>query len=170
MEDRRKYYYLPGYENGSAARKLKPQWEASALPHVVEEVPEILTPQMPEQTPAQAPQRAPKPKSDLNLLSVLLLVGAITATVFVCVLYLRVQSDILAISKQITAIEKEITATRIANNAAEEVLENEVSDLEKVYQIAVHTLGMVYPNNNEVVYYENEDTGYFREFQNVTEQ
>ena len=55
------------------------------------------------------------------------------------------------------------------NNALEAVLENEKYDLETVYQMAVGVLGMVYPNNNEVIYYNNESEGYFRQYQDIPE-
>lgn len=42
-------------------------------------------------------------------------------------------------------------------------------DLEYIYQMAVGVLGMVYPNNNEVVYYENGATGYYRQYQDIPE-
>jgi len=35
--------------------------------------------------------------------------------------------------------------------------------------MAVGVLGMVYPNNNEVIYYNNESEGYFRQYQDIPE-
>ena len=151
----RKYYYT-GYENGSAARNLQPQWEQE----------EIRRPRRVEQ-----PEPQPKVKigQGIDMISALFLMCAIVATLFVCVNYLKVQSDVVQLNKTISALEKEITGLEKENDALAAVLENEKYDLETVYQMAVGVLGMVYPNNNEVIYYNNESRGYFRQYQDIPE-
>ena len=67
-------------------------------------------------------------------------------------------------------MEKEIASVSKENDAAAAVLENEITDMEYIYQMAVGVLGMVYPNNNEVVYYEQQDKGYFRQYQDIPEK
>lgn len=152
MEDRRKY--MTGYENGSAVRKLQPQWEQE----------EVRRPRRVEQPDAQ-----PKVKigQGIDLISALFLMCAIVATLFVCVNYLKVQSDVVQLNKSISGLEKEITSLEKENDALAAVLENEKYDLETVYQMAVGVLGMVYPNNNEVIYYNSESEGYFRQYQDI---
>ena len=154
MEDRRRY--MTAYENGSAARQLQPQWEQE----------ETRRPRRVEQQELQ-----PKVKAiqGIDLISALLLMTAIMATLFVCVNYLKVQSDVVQLNKSISALEKQITNLDKENDALEAVLENETYDLETVYQMAVGVLGMVYPNNNEVIYYNNESEGYFRQYQDIPE-
>ena len=153
MEDRRRYINT-GYENGSAARKLQPQWEQE----------EIRRPRRVEQ-----PEVQPKVKigQGIDLISALFLMCAIVATLFMCVNYLKVQSDVVQLNKSISSLEKEITGLEKENDALAAVLENEKYDLETVYQMAVGVLGMVYPNNNEVIYYNNESEGYFRQYQDI---
>jgi len=155
MEERRRYANI-GYENGSAVRKMEPQWEQE----------EVRRPRKVEQ-----PELQPKVKigQGIDLLSALFLMGAIVATLFVCVNYLKVQSDVVQLNKAISGLEKEITGLEKENDALAAVLENEKYDLETVYQMAVGTLGMVYPNHNEVIYYNNESKGYFRQYQDIPE-
>ena len=154
--EQRKYQYYSGYENGSAARKLQPQ-------------------QMPEEIsrPRRAEQPEPEPKvkavQGIDLISMLLLVTAIVATLFVCFDYLEIQSDVVQLNKSISSLEKQITSLEKENNALASVLENERYDLETVYQMAVGVLGMVYPNNNKVYYYDNESEGYYRQYQDIPE-
>ena len=154
MEQRKPYN--TGYENGSAVRKMQTQWEQEEIrrPYRVEN-----------------PETEPKVKigQGIDLLSALLLISAIVATLFVCINYLKVQSDVVQLNKSITTLEKEITGLEKENNALEAVLENEKYDLETVYQMAVGVLGMVYPNNNEVIYYNNESEGYYRQYQDIPE-
>ena len=149
MEDRK---YTVGYENGSAARKLNQYPERINRPYIVEQ-----------------PAIEVKPKFGLgvDIFSMLLLIATISATVFMCISYLQLQSDIVQLDKAITAKEKAITSIARENDAVEAVLENEITDLDYIYQIAVGVLGMVYPNDNEVVYYEYEDSGYFRQYQDI---
>ncbi len=154
MEERKRY--TTGYENGSAARQLKPQWEQEEIrrPRRVEQ-PEI--------------QKKVKIGQGIDLISSLFLMAAIVATLFVCVNYLKVQSDVVQLNKAISGLEKQISGLEKENDALAAVLENEKYDLETVYQMAVGVLGMVYPNNNEVIYYNNESEGYFRQYQDIPE-
>ncbi len=154
MEEKRRYN--TGYENGSAARKLQPQWEQE----------EVRRPRRVEQ-----PEIQPKVKAvqGIDLVSALLLMCAIVATLIVCVDYLKVQSDVVQLNKSISGLEKQISSLDKENDALAAVLDNEKYDLETVYQLAVGTLGMVYPNNNEVIYYNNESRGYFRQYQDIPE-
>ena len=154
MEQRRNYH--TAYENGSAVRKIQPQWEQE----------EVRRPRRVEQ-----PIDEPKVKigQGIDLLSALLLMSAIIATLFVCVNYLKVQSDVVQLNKSISGLEKQIVSLEKENNALEAVLDNETYDLETVYQMAVGVLGMVYPNNNEVIYYNNESEGYYRQYQDIPE-
>lgn len=154
MEERRRY--TVGYETGSAVRKIQPQWEQE----------EIRRPRKVEQQETQ-----PKVKigQGIDFISALFLMGAIVATLFVCVNYLKVQSDVVQLNKSISGLEKQITSLEKENDALAAVLENEKYDLETVYQMAVGVLGMVYPNNNEVIYYNNESEGYFRQYQDIPE-
>lgn len=154
MEQRRRY--TAGYENGSAVRKLQPQ----AMPEEV---------RRPRQVERQEEQPKVSIGQGIDLLSAMLLIGAIVATLFVCVNYLKVQSDVVQLNKSISGLEKEITSLEKENDALAAVLENEKYDLETVYQMAVGVLGMVYPNNNEVIYYNNESEGYYRQYQDIPE-
>ena len=155
MEERRRYH-IAGYENGSAARKLNPQWEQE----------EVRRPRRMEQ-----PEVQPKVKAvqSIDLISALLLMGAIVATLFVCVNYLKVQSDVVQLNKSISGLEKQIISLEKENDALAAVLENETYDLETVRQMAIGVLGMVYPNNNEVILYNNESEGYYRQYQDIPE-
>jgi len=154
MEEKRRY--TKGYEYGSAVRKIQPQWETEEVrrPYRVEQ-PEV--------------QKKVKAVQGIDLISTLFLMAAIVATLVVCVNYLKVQSDVVQLNKSISALEKQISGMEKENDALAAVLENEKYDLETVYQIAVGVLGMVYPNNNEVVYYNNESQGYFRQYQDIPE-
>lgn len=154
MEEKKRYSM--GFENGSAARQLQPQWE--------EEV--VRRPRKVEQ-----PELQPKVRigQGIDIISAFFLMCAIVATLVVCFNYLKVQSDVVQLNKTISSLETQISGLEKENNALAAVLENEQYDLETVYQMAVGVLGMVYPNNNEVIYYNNEPEGYVRQYHDIPE-
>ena len=102
MEQRRSYH--TAYENGSAVRKIQPQWEQE----------EVRRPRRVEQQELQ-----PKVKAiqGIDFISALFLMGAIVATLLVCVNYLKVQSDVVQLNKSISALEKQITGLEKENDA-----------------------------------------------------
>ncbi|MBE5950346.1 MAG: hypothetical protein E7260_01990 [Lachnospiraceae bacterium] len=155
MEER-KYRYTIGYENGSAARKLNTQ----ASPQ------EVISPRPIEQ---QQPKQQRRTGIGADIFSMLLLAVTISMTFYMCITYLMVQSDLTQLDKAIDRLESEISSVSKENDAMEAVLDSEVADLEYIYQMAVGVLGMVYPNNNEVIYYDYQDTGYFRQYQDIPE-
>lgn len=155
MEER-KYRYMAGYENGTAARKLslQPAPQEVIRPRVVE---------------GQQPQQKRRTGITTDIFSMLLLVATISLTFYMCITYLMVQSDITQLDKAIDKVEAEISSISKENDAMEAVLDSEVADLEYIYQMAVGVLGMVYPNNNEVIYYDYQDTGYYRQYHGIPE-
>ena len=152
--EQKKYKYTSAYTSGSTARKLQPQWEERERPRVIDQS-EI--------------QKKPRVGHGIDAISMMLLMIAIVATLVLCVNYLKVQSDVIQLNKSVSSLESKITSTKKENDALEASLENQKIDLEYVYEIAVGTLGMVYPNNNEIIYYNNESEGYFRQYQDIPE-
>lgn len=150
--EQRKYRMETEYEVGSAVRRLNREEHIEQRPRLVEH---------------PTPERKLSVGLGIDAISMLLLMGAIVATLFVCVNYLKVQSDIVQLNKAITGLENEIEQVKKENNALEATMDTEMYDLEYVYNIAVGVLGMVYPNNNEIVYYDNEAKGYFRQYQDI---
>ena len=150
MEER-KYSYTRGYyEAGSAARKANPEYEPQ----------EVRSYRRKAQTVQQS-------ATGIDVFPMILLVVTIAVTLYMCISYLKIRSDIWELDKAISAMGKQITAVSKENDAVEAVLDNELVDLEYIYEIAVGMLGMVYPNQNEVIYYEQEDKGYFSQYQDI---
>ena len=158
MEQRR--YENSNYVYGNTARKLNPRRQ---IPQE-----EINQPYLVEQ-PETEKRHAPKVGHGIDLISMLLLVTAMITTLYICIEYLQVQSDIVQLNKAISSLNSRITALDKENDALEAVLKTAECDLEYIYQIAVGTLGMVYPNHNEIIYYENNENGYFRQYQDIPE-
>ena len=105
-------YNRTSYLDGNTVRKL------NTVPVRREEQYEVPTPRRQE-------NRQTKTLSGINLASFFVLAVAIFATVFVCIDYVRVQSDINSLNKNITTKqEKLITLTR-DNDAEAELVKKE---------------------------------------------
>lgn len=159
--EQRKYRYSSEYMTGSTARKLQPQWEQEEVVRSPRKRTRIVE--------EQEIVKRPRVGQGIDAISMLLLTAAIVTTLILCVNYLKVQSEVLQLNKSISALESKITSVKKENDAWEASLESQMLDLEYVYEIAVGTLGMVYPNHNEVIYYNNDSEGYFRQYQDIPE-
>ena len=149
-------YYTTDYYDGSAVRKL------NTLPERRER--EELRPLEPKKAPKVKPRRNPA----INLFTFLMLTAAIGVTLYSAVDYLKVQTEVADLNKAISATEIELGTLTADNDAALSKI-NTSLDLEKVFNIAVNELGMVFPNNNQVVTYESAISEYVRQYDSVPE-
>ena len=155
---KRQYHYentRTSYIEGNTARKLNT-------------APDIRREERPYEVPAhrRQEQRHPKALSGINFASLLVLTAAIIATVYVCVEYLKLQSDVTSMDKNIISMEQELTKKTNENNAAYEAI-NTTYNLDYVYKVAVEELGMVYPNNNKVITYQSGKDDYVRQYEDI---
>ena len=165
--------------NGNAARQL------SVVPDEFddeyayeEEEEEIPVPEREERRPArntrpvrknryeEQVQNSPKVKTrykiKISFLPVLVFAIAITALLSSAFKYLEVQSDIIQTDKQIKAAETRLADVEALNASLSTALDTEI-DRNYIYTVAVAKLGMVYPDKNQVVYYERAEEGYVRQ-------
>ena len=96
------------------------------------------------------------------------IIAAVVIILFLCVDYIQLQTDIRVRLDNINSMEDEL-AELISEN---KVLENQVSsyiDLDYVYDVATTELGMCYPTNGQVVYYDGTDSEYVRQYGSISE-
>ena len=184
MEARRNpYRYDPSYYvQGSAVRKLNRSSAAPAEPLVREPV--RKSPER-KSYPAGRPVREPARREHtqrkevqeqergiislgrgINFFGILLLAAALFVTVFVCIDYLQLQEESLRLDRAVAALQDELSLLIDANNAKENLMTADI-DLERIYQTAVGELGMVFPNHNEIVYYNSVDLSYVRQYADI---
>jgi len=159
MEAKKRQYYnentRTSYIEGNTVRKL------NAVPDIRREERPYETP-----SPRRREQRQPKALSTMNFASLLVLTIAMIATVYVCVDYLKLQTDVAKMDKSIITMEKNLTTMTKENDAALAAI-NTTFDLNYVYKYAVDKLGMVYPNDNEVITYQGSDDDYVRQYEDI---
>ncbi|NLK99695.1 MAG: hypothetical protein GX271_03435 [Clostridiales bacterium] len=111
-------------------------------------------------------QRQPKYLSGISMASLFVLTLAIAATLYFCIEFLMLQHQVSKMEKDIVTMENDLSKMRNNNDATYEQI-NMVYDLDYVYSIAVNELGMVYPNNNEVITFEGTDDSYVRQYADI---
>ena len=99
--------------------------------------------------------------------AVFLSVAAVLA-VFICVFFLRLQSDIVNQAETITALQEELNMLTEENDTAYQAAEDSV-DLEEVRRKAVNELGMVYAAQGSVVEYESPAEDYVKQYSEIPE-
>ena len=155
MDAKDKYYKKAYMVDGTAARQLQ------VVPDHEREQQQITEPQI-----KVLPRRTPQVSHGIDFLSMTLLVAAMAITLYLCYNYLQVQGNIVQLERDVAGLEQELD-TLIAENAAlEEGLNGQV-DWEEVYRTAVGELGMVYPNQNEVITYEATENGHVIQYKDI---
>ena len=146
------------YVNGTAVRKLQ----------VVE------NPKRDQKNrQAQRPKvhRSPR-REKVNYLSIgytLFLAPASVLALWVCVGYLQLQADNTARMKNIAALEAQLSDRKEENDDEYNRVTSSV-DLEKVRDIAINELGMVYAQEDQVILYDGQGSDYVRQYEEIPQE
>ncbi len=99
---------------------------------------------------------------------VIFLTAALGVAMWVCVGYLKLQADNTARVKNIAALETQLSKLKDENDDEYNRVTTSV-DLEKIRDIAVNELGMVYATEDQVVLYDNEGSDYVKQYADIPE-
>ncbi len=159
MEERKRRNYNHNIYSieGNAARKLQ----------VVPDYQEAQRPVRRQETRRKSRKRH-ELNTGMDIVSMLILTFAIVVTVYICLEYLSVQSNISQMNKDIVKLESNLI--KIKNENASALSEIETSlDLNYIYKVATEELGMVYPRDNQVIAYESNLSDYVRQYGDIPE-
>lgn len=161
MEARRQnqsnnYYNRTNYVEGNTVRKL------NAVPDIRREVQreEVTT------SPRRQERSQPKALSGISFGSLVVLTFAIITTLYVCIEYLKVQTDVSQMEKEIINKEHNLASLKKENDATYELI-SEKYDLAYVYEVAVGELGMVYPNKNTVISFQKNPESFVTQYGDI---
>ena len=112
--------------------------------------------------------RRTKPEQRMGIGYVLFLAAALGVAMWVCVGYLQLQAANTARAKNIAALETQLSTLKDENDDEYNRVTTSV-DLEKIRDIAVNELGMVYANEDQVVLYDNEGSDYVKQYADIPE-
>lgn len=142
--------------DGNAARQLEP-------------IPQRQPRNKKQQIQRQKSVQQVKVKSKLrNPFSVFLFGMAIVATIYICVQYVQLQTEVMVRLESINAYEVELNNMVAQNNELEASINNYI-DLQYIYQVATEELGMTYPKQGQVLEYENSSAEYVRQYGEIPE-
>ncbi len=114
----------------------------------------------------RAAKRRREKTRTMDGISLIMLVAAVAVTFYVCLQYISVQTDITALSKSIAVKESQVVSMKKDNNAALEEI-SRTFDLSYVYKIATKELGMVFPDEDQVIKYDSSKSDYVKQFEEI---
>ena len=82
---------------------------------------------------------------------------------YFCMSYLNLTSTITNDLTKIAKLEAEYNSLKAENDDYENRINGAV-DLERIKKVAMNDLGMQYAEDNQIVYYESDDTDYVRQY------
>ncbi len=88
-------------------------------------------------------------------------------SVFGCYLYL--QSELNSHMRDVTSLEANVMNLKNDNDAAQKKI-NSAVDLEIIRRRAMGELGMVYPNKDQIQYFEVDDSDYMNQYEDIPER
>ena len=101
-------------------------------------------------------------KIDINVFYMITMIAAVCVLLVSAFKMLETKSDITQTEKKIAIAKNELADINALNESLKASLDTQL-DRNYIYSMAVGKLGMVYPNNNKVLYYEPADNGYVRQ-------
>ena len=148
------------YVDGNTVRKYAPAYDAPARRK-----------KRPQQQPRQKEIVIGYEKREavLGLRYTLFLVAALALILGACIIYMNANIKLSRVKRDVLR-QQEILSEIQEENA---VLNEEIADfqinLEDVYQTATGTFGMVYAGQDQIIYYDSNNSDYIRQFGEIPE-
>lgn len=134
------------YVYGSAAPKLELQQEME---------------RQPRRMLSNATRKNREKARHMSLGYVLFLVLAMCVAGYVLIHYIQLQADITTATERIASQQKELNNLRVSNDEELSRITSSI-DMEEVKRVAIGELGMVYPQEGQIIIYSNEGRDYVR--------
>ncbi len=147
------------YIHGNTVRKLAPAEEPVRRP---DREPEHRGRQRTDYTVRRNQEKA----LQLDLPYLLMLVIASCITLYFCVSYLHLQSQMSARVDNIKALEQQLETLKSENDALETRINTSI-DLDHIYRVATEELGMVYAGRDQVLLYNRTESEYVRQNEDI---
>lgn len=116
----------------------------------------------------KAKQAVGKINSGIDIVSAVVLSLALVCVVVFGLQYLVKSSEITSLEKQVSSLSKSLVQIQNENEGAYAAVDSSV-DIGHVYDVAVSELGMVYPDDTQIVLYDFHEEGYVRQYSEVPE-
>jgi cell division protein FtsL len=104
----------------------------------------------------------------MNLRYVLFLTISAVAVVMICVYFLRLQATSTKLQKRTVSLQTTLKDLKIENDIEYSEIMSRV-DLEDVRDRAISELGMDYPAQSQIVYYDAASSDYVKQYEEIPE-
>jgi cell division protein FtsL len=102
----------------------------------------------------------------MNFGYVMFLAIAVVVTLLVCISYLQLQAQMTGKVKNISSLEQEVADLKSDNDETYNRITNSV-DLAYIKKVALEEIGMVYASKDQVVLYDNKESDYVRQYNDI---
>ncbi|MBR4343828.1 MAG: hypothetical protein IKP88_14225 [Lachnospiraceae bacterium] len=107
-----------------------------------------------------------KRKYNFSFLTIMMLAVSLVALVGASYRYIETRAEVIQANKRITAAKTELKDIQNINSTLKSQLDVE-TDRNYIYTFAVSKLKMIYPKENDTVYYEKPEEGYVRQYKEI---
>lgn len=160
------------YIEGNAARQLRQQAEERK-----EQVHQEFVQQQEEERERRTRQRKTRVAVQRNKERslqispgyVLFLTTTVAVVVLVFACYLQLQSVLNQRVQNVAVLETEVLSLKNSNDATEKKISNSVN-IDNIRQRAMNELGMVYPQENQIQYFEVDNDDYMNQYEQIPER
>ncbi len=143
------------YIEGNTVRKLYP-----------ERVPDKPAKRKKDRRTSYRVRRNQEKALQMDLPYLVVLVIASCCTLFICVNYLRVRSEMTTRMDNIKKLEQELDSLKTENDTLQTRINTSV-DLEYIYKVATEELGMVYAGKDQILLYQQTESEYVRQYEDI---
>lgn len=105
----------------------------------------------------------------MNLGYVAFLLVAVIAVAVVCSVYLQLHSEMKQRMGVIGALEGQVLDLQTDNDATQKRINTSVN-MNSIKQKAMNELGMVYPTEGQIIYFQIEDIDYMNQYEDIPEK
>lgn len=148
--------YYKYYTEGNAVRRVRPDSDVYENPLREER----------RRQSKRSSRKSQKELSSINMASCVILIFAITITLFTCIDFIKIQAEVSSLNTRIIQSEKELSNLKDENRIRKAQLDASV-DLNEIYDVASNELGMVVPNDDQVIYFESVKSGFVKQYENI---
>ena len=165
----RRTYAGSRYVDGSVARKYQ-SYETSEDKEWLREIyRQRDVENAREERARKVRQRRLEQSRSMSMSTFVTLAAVVGVMLYLCVGYVSASSKVKALNKEIIAVETDYNALKAKNDSDLKEIEATV-DLQGIYNTATKELGMVFANNNKIVTYDNSESAYVRQYEDIDEE
>ena len=132
----------------------------------LEEAPELYPPARTDGETVRKVRRNREKALQMSPSFVLFLSVLLVAVLGCSIGYIQVRASIDARIDEVQGLENDLAALKDANEAARSRI-GVASDIKEIYRRATEELGMVYPDENQVIYYDRTESEYVQQNESI---